>query len=657
MKKFFRLIILLFLLVGCVPSQLEPSSMPSPLPPTLTLIPTSTETPTSTITPSPTLVLPVEYQTPIPISNTQITSENIKDLREVARYYSDIEFIAKLTADKKLLFIRDTSGVSIYDYNSLTRLDQVAISVENSPNFQPEYLQVSNNGEWALADNRWLLQFQDGKKVEILDLNNIIVHDIRDAGFGMSLSSDGSKLAVSEYNCSHNPCWFGFQIIATNDRRVLYHWDRSNSYQLHGLNPLFSPDGSLIATVNPVFSPDGGPWAGAFINIWSATDGAKIASIIVESPFVGLMGDFAFSDNSLSIAIRRNNRVKIYDPLSGEKLSETTYFPPGFLEEQINVSPYLLGPWGKYSAQYYFQFSDINKLIFGNEIYGKSYQSCSLSLDDGNANCSTNSDTFKLLGTDQEFYTYRITKNNVEFRKDSSSSGDIYYSLPWNGYVIRVHALDPLHNLIIYSVGSDSYHSKVYIKDIESNKSILDWEGEVYLSPGALTFSDDKRYAALCIKKKLSGALKTDGLYILDLSQKKVVYSESFTCGTPISLSSDGSKLAANFFYLKNAGDRYYSSKIMVMDISDSFKKTYFEVDADCWYLTSIAFSPDESFLTAACVKGGVRFINPTDGTEIYRIDAYPYITDFAFSKDGSMLAASAGWGAISIWEIQTTEP
>ena len=599
--------------------------------------------------------LPITYGTPVPQSNTKINTENIKELQEIALYNGDVESIIKTTAENKFLFIRDMRGLLVYDYNTLALTENILLPRDYRLSFQSQDLQVSNTGEWVLIDNRWLLNFYGGKNLGVFDLSDILVHEFQNSGVEISLSPDGSKLAVSEFNCDFNPCWFGFQVIATKDKSILYHWDRINTYQLHGLHPVLSSDGYLIATVNPIFSADGGPWDGAFVNIWKTMDGSKISSIKVSSPFHGQPGEVVFSKDSLSIGIKSNDRIHIYDVYNGEKLSEVVDFPSNYSTEENSfyIKPYLPAPWKGYSYQNYFQFSDNNILFFGNGTYEREYpfQSCSLPLDAGIANCAIKNNSGIIVGSDHEYYSYQTSDNNVEFRKGLSSNGSKYYSLPWSGYLIRINALDPLHNLIIYNIASDSYHSKLYIRDTEQEETIMEWEGEG-VGTNDVVFSEDGSYATFCVTRSLSTALLEDKLYVLDLSQKKVIYSESFTCGGPITMTRDGNQLAINFFYLKNAGDTVFSSKIMVMDTSNAFTKIYFDLDADCWYLSSIAYSNDGSYLVAACINGSIRFINPNDGVEIHRIYAYPGVTDINLSADENMLALSSWTGVVSIWAI-----
>ena len=56
--------------------------------------------------------------------------------------------------------------------------------------------------------------------------------------------------------------------------------------------------------------------------------------------------------------------------------------------------------------------------------------------------------------------------------------------------------------------------------------------------------------------------------------------------------------------------------------------------------------------LAASCSKNEICFLDPSDGTEIYRLHAHSGITNLAFSKDGSVLATSSNWGLISLWAV-----
>src|SRR5919108_5642089 len=121
MKHFFISFVVVTLASACIPSTQISFSESAPTT-TASLIPaTATKTelpPTATPTPIPTLALPVGQLTPVPSASEKIGAVNVKNLQEVARYYGDINYAAKLTKDAKFLFILDPGGLTKYNYES-----------------------------------------------------------------------------------------------------------------------------------------------------------------------------------------------------------------------------------------------------------------------------------------------------------------------------------------------------------------------------------------------------------------------------------------------------------------------------------------------------------------------------------------------------------
>lgn len=199
MKYTLRFAILIaFVLVACRPA---PTATPSP---TATNIPspTLTSTATATVTPSPTptLALPVGLKTPVPESNTQITSKNLEDLREIARYYGNLPYIAKLTKDQTRLFVRNGLGMSIYNYETKQLMSQIDLYSQSSDELE---MQISDTGEWVIIDGRWLYHLNsDGTIKEVRDM---YVELNVDHCIELNLSRDGTKLAIHKYSCKGSP--------------------------------------------------------------------------------------------------------------------------------------------------------------------------------------------------------------------------------------------------------------------------------------------------------------------------------------------------------------------------------------------------------------------------------------------------------------------
>ncbi len=691
MKNFIGLLFLLLMVVGCAPNQVEPSVTPSSLPSTLTLVPTSAATPTLTVTPSPTLVLPVAYQTPIPSSDTHITSENVKNLREVARYYGEMYFTAALSGDHKLLFVRDPVGIDIYDYLTNEHINHVDLLGGS----RGSDLQVSKDGEWALVDQYRLIHFSSDKEYEIKDLNFVFPMKEGNKFREIHLSPDGHKLMIVEFRCNYDGCVDdNLELITLPDMQILYSWNNGGYLEIHGWDAVFSPDGSLIAAriENQMI-------------IWRTSDQVQVAviqNIQGNAPAI-------FSSDSSLIAIGQLDTVQIWDVLNGEKIQTIKglcgelYDPPQpiFLDaknvvalecprsgkgivngwsvtdatailkrifgnttisrivfegdkDQVTLleNPRKVGPWITPNTPYTIQFLDNGDLTFVQRDDQLRNMACIIK-PNGQANCSEDT----ILGTDEQFYTYAWKDDCIEFYRGFTVSGSPVYSVCWKGYF--VNALDPINSLLFYtapSSGGNANLSNSVVIGLENNRSrIAESKGSEIEK---VAFSGDKTLAAVC--RRLGGVLHfdvvdKDKLVLIDLSQKTVIYQQSFTClNMPMMvLTKDGSKLIAAYGYIGKYG--YTWHKLLIMNTTPPFQKKIFDIGCDNF--NALTLSPDESFLVVACNDGTLRLLNPDTAAEIYRqpnID--PDLWGLAFSKDGTMLAMASRRGFISVWAVQTAK-
>jgi len=618
--------------------------------------------------------------TPVPSSNIKITAENVKDLQEIARYYgNNIDYIAKLTKDNRFLFIADGGGVDKYDYPSMTKLAHVAIPV-TTYYFQDfkynteSYFQNTNDGNWVLIDNRWLVSLNDNQNPKIRDL--LTEFPLKPLHIRTSaLAPNGSLLMISDRRCTDTCKWDIAKIINPSDD------SEKDIPSLYGFLTAISPDGQYIAFSNELS-----------INIWGTSDFKLINMIKLDYPYS--LTNIAFSEDGKLLAVSQKSNIKVYNVGTGDNqvsvqgLCETykrrVIFAPNLpvravessdcdsgvwlidqgratggtsanydlskikFDEDGRISsipyPYPASDLSAYGRQYYFQFLDNGTLVFKNdEEHG---YSCTISLSNNSIKCSTGTQKYvdgqylgsgQVLGTDGQFYRYEVNHSDVEIRPQNS--GKIYYSIPWKGYIFNLEALDPVNNLIFYQVAINSQINKEIIQDMATNKVLKKEEGETFFAP--IAFSENKKYAAICQKISYSYGRPIDKLMIFDLTKKAVVYSTAFTCSTiggDITLSNDGSKLAAQ-----------YMQKVFLLDISNSFRRQKIDIETNGG-LT--AFSPDGNMLIVMCQENTICFLNASDGQEIYRLRAQPGITHIAFSKDGTLMATSSNWGSLSLWAV-----
>lgn len=680
MKKIFAILITIAIFI----SACSPSSQPTPsksAPPATQVPATATATeipPTSTFTPTPTLSLPVSKLTSVPSSNTKITAENVESLQEIARYYSRVNYFAKVTKDNKFLFILDPEGLTKYDYSSMETLSYISLASSVSD------LKISNDGNWVVIDNNWLLDFSNAKEPKIHILSDKI--DLLNRYYGeFSLSPDGSIIAVQQYDCSYL-CNHQLQMVSTQDFKVLY-ISSGVSYQTL---PVFSPDGKYFAIADRLSEADSQGNAhhvGASVSIWSTNDFTKISTFSVNFPFV--VTNIAFSEESNLIAVAQTTSVDIYDFTSGDLKASipdlcfsydrsVIFSPPPTVRLLVNsdcgsgewiisgstarlssdnvpdLSKIVFDEKGNFkSIPYpqpisdfkpyewsYFKFSNDDVLSFKNR-YGADRYSCDLVLTNGLFNCLGED---VILATDGKYYSYVVGNSSVDIYSSENPS-QIYYSIPFRNYIFELLALDPINNLVIYNVGLSVSASRVVIQDMTNDRILEKWEGETFLS--SIVISENKKFAALCRTIGYTNRPNKDKLLIFDLSEKRTIYNTDFTCGGAVlGITDDGSKLATEYYYLRNPSDQLYSTTTMTLNTTAPYEKQHFDIESTS---RAVAFSPDASLLVIACSESEICFLDPSDGKEIFRLKAHSGITNLAFSKDGSTLATSSDWGLIRV--------
>lgn len=638
------------------------------------------------VLPTPTMIpvlsLPVSQLTPVPSSNTGISAETIKDLQEIARYYADdVEYIAKLTKDSRFLFIADGDGADKYDYPSMTKLAHIAIPTTS--------LQITDDGIWLLINERWLVDLRDNSQPQTRDLlaefplKNL---RIRTA----SLSPDGSLLMISDRKCSDTCTWDVAKVVNLRDGTT------KDVPSLYGFLTTISSNGQYIAFSDQVS-----------VNIWRTSDFEKVTTIKIDYPYV--LTSIAFSEDGHRFAISQKTNIKIYDVQTGnmqtfiQGLCDTyqrdvifaPHLPVRVVEssacdsgmwlidqgratkEQAGASydlskikfdgdghissipyPYSASELRAYRRQYYFQFMDADTLAFKNFAeHSLDRYTCVLSLSKGLINCKSNSEVFgdgqftgtdQILGTDGQYYDYKVTRANVEIHSQGDS-GKIYYSLPWKGYIFRIEALDPVNKLIFYEIALDVNNNREVIQDMENDHILNKFEGYTYFAP--IAFSENKKFAAICQKVTYSGTPSIDKLIIFDLTKKAIVHSTNFTCDTTggsLSLSADGSKLAAE--YVSSFNGDTVNRQVLLLDIANGFTSQRFDVEAH--QASATAYTPDGKMLAVMCTDDTVCFLDASNGQEMGRLKAHSGITHIALSKDGKLMATSSDWGLISLWAI-----
>lgn len=703
MKKKFAITFILTILISACGSSISttaPTASESAL--TVTQVPaasTATEIPPipPTITPTPTLSLPVSQLTPVPSSNTKISAENVQNLQEIAKYYGEINYIAKLTKDNKFLFILDPDGLTKYDYASMEILTHVAVANSVSD------LQISNDGNLLMLDKQWLLDLKNDKESKLHVLSEKI-HLLNFYSRDFALSPDGKVIAVEQNNCK-NLCEHIFRLVSTEDFSELF---TSSAQTLQNL-PTFSSDGKYfaLADLTQVATSGGGTQvAGGTVGIWTTSNFTKVSSFSVNFPFD--VTGISFSEDNNLLVIAQRNSIDIIDVLSGDSKAtiadlcdsyqRRVMFVPPTTDKVLEHSDCSSGEWTisgstarlsnddvpdlsriafdenrnfktipyvypitsnlrAYRDQYYLKFLNNDILGFKNfDLKTLDRHSCDVSLVNGSLDCQSHAPEYNngrylgkdvILATDGKYYGYTVGNDRVDIYSIEKPT-QVYYSIPFRQYIFDLIALDPVNKLVIYNLALSMSQNRVVIQDMENDRILEKWEGETFIS--SIAFSENDKFATFCRATSYSGGINKDKLAILDLSTKKITNTLDFTCrDTALSLSNDGSKLSVEH-YIVDPIDQLYSTRVMILNTISPFEKYHSTLGGI--FSHAIAFSPDDSMIAVTCSIVEICFLDTSELREIHRFTAHSGITNLAFSPDGSLLATSSNWGLISLWAV-----
>jgi WD40 repeat protein len=699
MKKILFTTIVVFLVGACgssteiVPTKTEPSATASAASQTPTTIP-----PTETPAPTTTLALPIGYLTPVPSSNEIIHANTIQGLTEIARYYGDINYAAKLTADNAFLFVLDPGGLTKYEYASMKLIMNVALANSASN------LQISSDGNWAIIDNKILLDLRNGREPKQYVLPDLL--DLYAETY--ALSPDGSLIAAQQFSCP-NLCQHDLRIVSTKDLSVL-HTDKASTLQSVFA---FSPDGAYYAVVDTVQqqNPDGSTGGvGAVASIWKTSDFTKVSSIPIRFPF--RISSIAFSPDNSMLAVSQLEFIDIFDFQGGDpkisignlclaydrKVMFELSTPPILFEKSScssmvwkisgdiaapidgngpDLSKVMFDKDGKYKSipfpypvvpefrpyrqEYYFRFLDSETISFRSfAAQTLDRYTCNLSLKKSVFDCQAytpkeeNGQILgkgRILANDDKFYNYVVGKSTIDFYSEENPN-QIYHSIPFHRYGFEVEALDPENNVIFYNMYLSTTANRVVIQDLSNDRLLQKWEGKTFIQ--SVVFSGDGRYAAFCRILGYNNRPNKDKLMIFDMVDKKVVYNQTFTCGgVSLAFNHDGSKLAVEHYYLKKPTDRRYSTELLVFNTQPPYDKKTVEVETSS---SAVAFSPDDSLLAVACHESDICFFDAATNTQIFQLQANPQISTIAFSPDGKLMAASSDWALLSVWAIHPLE-
>lgn len=661
---------------------------------------TFTPTPSPTATPSPTPALPVNLSTPFPSGLQTITTNNVTNIREIARTGSPGIRGNWFSSDGKLCFVATTDALLVYDLasNQVIKLIDVVISPYES-----------------LPDNRLILN-SDGNRFAILTNNKIEVWDLNQGllfelpftenpGFyqPFKISPDGKILGISKEETSPEG-------MITEYKIILYDIDRGqildSQPSFNGLDFFFSPNRTWFLTIES----DAVLWR---IADWMRMDDITISSrqrfkgfslddklaVIQDNNYVLIyqvegwklirqislnikdvyQSSIEFSPDGSKIGIKSENGISVYDIASGERVGDYPKITSLFIlsndgttiQFQIpdQIYQYLkitLEPedgffLGGSKLQYQ---KDSNELITIQSYHNKNntqfrYTACTMQL--GNTSTCQELSESASINHNGVLYSLHLTdeKNVYEvhrlFGENRASLGNIHSDSTSN-YPYWVSSDEKILLLARTTIAPSSVKLNTEIWDLSTGKLIKRWSGYEITH---FTYSQDGNTLAFALQKICGYRTCGNDLVVYDASANKVLNTQSAKTNTEftaLNFAPDG-KL------IYSIGERQRDGEFVHFFVFDPETKDKSELGVSVkvnnyYYFDSMDFSPDGSLLALGLPDGIIRVFDMSTNAEIHSWQAHHGgITNLDFTPDGSLLLSASlnareGDGYIRAWGI-----
>ncbi|PKO12890.1 MAG: hypothetical protein CVU39_21515 [Chloroflexi bacterium HGW-Chloroflexi-10] len=685
MKNNFLLILFALILAGCkaqtsilpaeVPTETQaPVATASPMPtdiplPSSTPLPTETPLPTPTSTPA----LPVGLGTPLPMPGQPISAENAAGMRLLGVYSGNPIGTNVISANGKRAIFANTEGIEVFDLEQQQLIKKLNASMHYDRYEESRgWISVSADGSviGLVTQDSLDVLTSDGKTLYSLpsrpneDYPSLTLMD------GIGISPDGKLAAVVECAAGeYDGC--PFQVVRIDTGEIVYTWDQK-MLNLHGATPVFSPDGSILATWfdstlwfwntsdwSPVvnfllderqgwaYSPDSKQVAlgTGKVQIWDLAE-RKLVREMAPISFDALYPFYSPDGQWLAAANWRGN-VAVWNTADGSLFEETTLQTTKVTQmrlvngkaEMIILPQHDINLWDGSVGSNGFQF--VEKDDQPALAILQYNQGCLVMLN-GQAECQTGE--YMLLSSTGNFLSGTNLENNIEFHSGLDGSGDLAASFYWSGFDLRPAGIDQENGFLFYTswIGLNSANGLVI--DTAKGTTIKTWNGG-WLS--RINYSPDGKYAAFVMNHNPKYEF-----ILFDRVNRLPIFNKTYTYGLASAgvVFSPDSQIMALII-----GDPVKKTYVIeLMNITSPYKTTPLEIDLpESVTPRSRAFSPDGALLAVGLSDGRILLIQPADGSVITEWPAYQNpASELAFSQDGTLIASADDAGYIKIWGI-----
>jgi WD40 repeat protein len=613
-------------------TSVSPPGAPSPIPPS-PLPPTATAT----------LALPVAGGTAMPLPSEALSTANIAQITEVARWGSGQVSDAAFSPDGKSIAVATALGVSIFDAATLTRkLSFETKSPVNAFAYSPDGGTIVTGlfdntvVTWNTADGTMLKEYEGRKKV-ISDKNRA-----KERVSAVAFSGDGSLLAagsdegyVNVWNTSDGSLVQTFTSHNVGVTRVFFSGDGTAvfSSSLDGTVRLtqlsdgqlvrafggvsvrdaaLSKDGKILATVNLDFYGNPGN-----LLLWNVETGKELRRIKAGN-YKSHVQSIAFSADGQSIAAGWSDySVKVWSVPDGselgssEDLKPTTQLPKDWY--------YIVSPTVGFSP-------DGKTLMWAGDDSVAIFDSAGTTL------------ARKQVLATRQIYAIALSPDGQTLA--SNEGLDVHLRKFADGSLYPEQGERKSFGTLAFSPDGSSLatgfldkaaeHSSVLLWPMTPEGSQKNFDTTLAFAWSVAAFPPDGKTVVLGVSRDILFYNLLDGALI------RTLHSGLGGDYSDMVFSSDGKLLAVS------AGK---TSKIMQAEDGKSVK-VYNGGSA-------LAFSPDGTLLAGSDYEKNVLLWKvPTDQVVLTLADNPENVWSLRFSKDGTMLVGGLSDGTITVWSM-----
>ncbi len=649
MKKAFVLCVVLFFLASQVSCSTSVQNTPNLPEVTAVIEDVPSVTPTISASPTivPTLRLPVAVGTPVPLEQEVISSENVDQLMEMARWGNGIITDAVYSPDGSLIAIGSTLGITIYESDTFEESAHIETDagvnrIHFSPDGETLAAGLTDNTVkiWNVASGELVNTFENAKKEDVND-QSFFEDEVTDLDFsndGKFIAAGSPAGAVSVWDVSSG------DLIRTDIRR------NNSEFTGYISSVFFSPDGQSLfsaswdGTVRMISMLDGSvehTFAGERVVIAAISRDGTILVTYQRGYFFNQKGSLVLWDIQNK---KKLQTIEAVEPYSFADISSVSISPDG-TTLTAGLTDYTSKTWDLVSGATQNTFTDLQPKggFYYRSIFTAAY--------------SPDGDTLLLAGMDV-MGAWNISKGNLLNSVKIKSESIVDAALSPDGQTLA-YIEGPGVNFLQLSNGNPVSLLEEEVQSTGGFSFLPSGDGFVITNFDGLAqmlpLSDQGTRRTYEIKDKdavrrvavspdgkilaLGASYPSGKVELVEASTGKLITTLSLNAVydmTDVIFSSDGALVGVTI-----------NDSVKVFEVETGRKKLSFRGGI------SLALSPDTTLLAAGADDKSLRMWKLEGGEAVLSLKDRPSVArSVVFSPDGKLLFVGNDDGTIEIFLV-----